>query len=332
MEYLKEVMYLIIKELVMPVKIPMLEALVRRLPKNHVKRATIEDDLARRVAGYRGEQSLEYYLKNFIPEKDYMIFRGLRIPIGNTAFQLDTLLISLYFALIIEVKNYSGTLYFEQDFGQVIQTSKGISKVIPNPILQVKRQQQQLLKWIASHQFKKLPIEYLVTISNPSTKLETAPGNKEVTNRILHNERNPDKINQFELLYNKKIISPTFLNKLSQTLLNKHSLEEINILKSYGIMETELITGVQCLYCSRFGMIRQQCAWFCTNCLATSNVAHKQAILDYLLLVSPTISNFECRKFLHISSTDVAKRLLISMNLSTTGKYKNRVYHRPTHC
>ncbi|MCL6570356.1 MAG: NERD domain-containing protein [Bacillus sp. (in: Bacteria)] len=65
-------------------------------------------------SGYNGEKTIKYYLEK-IPEQKYHIFYGLRLPIGNTFFQIDVLLLSPKLILILDAKNNLGTLRFEKN-------------------------------------------------------------------------------------------------------------------------------------------------------------------------------------------------------------------------
>lgn len=56
------------KELEIPLRIRKLEAELKRLPESHPKYQEISDEYGRRMSGYRGEQSLTYYL-SFLKEK-----------------------------------------------------------------------------------------------------------------------------------------------------------------------------------------------------------------------------------------------------------------------
>lgn len=79
----------------MPVKIHKLEASLRRTSRNHPTRGKREEELAMSYAGFRGEQSLDYFLDH-LPHQDHVIFQDLRLPIStNTYFQIDFLLLSL---------------------------------------------------------------------------------------------------------------------------------------------------------------------------------------------------------------------------------------------
>ncbi|MEW9669496.1 nuclease-related domain-containing protein [Ammoniphilus sp. 3BR4] len=122
-----------------PLIILMEEALLRRLPLNHPKREEILRNLEKRWTGYRGEQNLDYHL-SFLPEKDYSLFQDLRLIQAKQTCQLDTLILSPHFALIIESKNIYGTLFFDQHSRQLIRTNKKQEEEgFPDPIMQAKR-------------------------------------------------------------------------------------------------------------------------------------------------------------------------------------------------
>jgi hypothetical protein len=143
---------MIIKKRTISLRIQQLEALLRRLPMHFPKRPEIEGELARYKAGFRGEQTLDYYL-SYLPEKEYFIFHDIRLSDGIHYFQMDTLLLSLKYLLIIEVKNFYGTLFFDHTFHQLIRTANGNEEAYPDPILQVKTQQNKLEKWLEINKF-----------------------------------------------------------------------------------------------------------------------------------------------------------------------------------
>ncbi|WKB36490.1 nuclease-related domain-containing protein [Terrilactibacillus sp. S3-3] len=113
-------MPMIVKELTLPTRILADMALLRRLPDGHAKKQLVKDDLARRQAGYSGERNLRYYL-GLLPKNKYRIFFDIYLSIHQHNFQIDTLLIASKFTLVIEVKNFKGTLFFEPSFNQCIR-------------------------------------------------------------------------------------------------------------------------------------------------------------------------------------------------------------------
>ncbi|WP_176757435.1 nuclease-related domain-containing protein [Salimicrobium halophilum] len=73
----------------------------------------VDYTIARTASGFHGEQSLEYPLSLISP--DYDIYYDLRLPHGDSFFQIDCLLVSEYCFLILEVKNHRGVLTFDTE-------------------------------------------------------------------------------------------------------------------------------------------------------------------------------------------------------------------------
>jgi hypothetical protein len=318
---------LILKELREPIRLKQVKALIRRIRKDHHKLPIIEDDLKKRTAGYRGEEELAYYLK-YLNENQYYIFYDLRL-LHNQPFQMDTLIISPFFALIIEVKNYSGTLFFDKYSKQLIRISDNKEDGFPNPLTQVKRQKRQLKLWMEKRKIDFLPIEYLAVISQSKTIMKTTNGNQHIFERIVHADQLLEKIAEFEVKYNKESISKKDIQKINRLLLREHTPHFPDILQAFGIDSSEIIKGVQCPNCLSFSMIRNFGTWYCPVCKTQSKSAHQQAIYDYFLLLNSTLTNKECREFLQISSGRIVRNLLTSMNLPCSGTKKARIYHRP---
>lgn len=110
---------MIVKERKMPVHLLQLEALLRRLPAHHPKRNVVAENLAKFMAGYKGEQAIEYPL-SFLSETKYSILHDIRLFDQKHYFQIDALIVSSCFLLFLEVKNIIGTLIFDAKFNQLI--------------------------------------------------------------------------------------------------------------------------------------------------------------------------------------------------------------------
>ncbi|WP_243503173.1 nuclease-related domain-containing protein [Cytobacillus oceanisediminis] len=120
-----------------------LEALIRRMPEMEPGRERAVSELNKRRAGYIGEQKLDYYL-SFLDEKEYWIYHGLRLSNGSQFFQIDTLLLTKEFAMILEVKNWNGTIIFEPEFHQLIRIHNEKEEAFHDPISQAEHQSRQL--------------------------------------------------------------------------------------------------------------------------------------------------------------------------------------------
>lgn len=317
---------MIIKPHRVPVYIHKLEALLRRLPHTHSMRKRVEEILAKQIAGYRGELGIDYPL-SFLPEKDYYILHDIRLFDGSHYFQLDTLIISPKFILIVEVKNISGKLFFDSDFKQLIRTVDEKEEPFPDPILQVERQSYQLLKWLRLHKYNYIPIEPIVVVSSTRAILRTSPDNQEIFDKVLLNSRLPAKIEKLSKMHQKEYYRPNIIQKLSKKILSEHTPLERNILLQFEITEREIVKGVQCPNCVISIMQRARGKWVCPACELLSKDAHISALEDYMLLFAPTINNKQLRHFLNLSSSAVSRNLLQALNLPFTGNNKSRCYN-----
>lgn len=231
-----------------------MNALLRRLPQSHPKRGLIEGDLAKRKAGVRGEEAVDYFLKDL---PGFILLKDIRHSNGTGDFyQIDVLLMCSNFLLILEIKNISGTIYFDPAFNQLIQSKQEIERGFLEPLIQAKRQQKELAKWIAAMNIC-IPIEYLVVISNLSSIIKTSSYHKLALEKVLHASQLRDRIEKLMEKYPlEKLTDRDIKKKLSRAITQKHIPANYNILKYYDMDIKEIITGIQCPACSRFSMKR----------------------------------------------------------------------------
>lgn len=284
----------------------------------------IEEDLYKRTAGYNGEVAVDYFLK-FLPQKEYVFFPNIRLPFQDTFFQIDTLLLSRKFALILEVKNISGTLFFDEKSRQFIRIQfDGKEEGFDSPISQAQRQSRLFNHFLKLHGIPDIPVEFLVVISRSSTLLK--PLGSPIFQKVCHANSLNHKIDLIEKIHQKKVHDHKTTQKVSRLLSKKHVPEVCDIKKLYGIERQDVLTGVQCPACAHLGMDYRHGKWVCPKCRVTSKDAHLAALQDYFLLISPTITNAEFRRFLHLPSRSIAQKLLRTLNLPSTGSFKNTVY------
>ncbi|HAQ06766.1 MAG TPA: NERD nuclease, partial [Bacillus bacterium] len=132
-------------------------------------------------------------------------------------------------------------------------------------------------------------------------------------------------IEDFLARYKKEILSGKEHKKLSK-LLAKNDVPIGSHLDQFKIDPSQYLTGVQCPTCSLYAMERYSGTWNCKHCDTISKDAHKQALEDYFLLISPTITNKQFRVLTHIDSPKLATKLLVNLNLPSQGTTKNRIY------
>jgi hypothetical protein len=312
-----------------PLKVPFCEALIPRLDPNHPKLTVIKNEHGTYYSGYIGEKNLDYHLST-LPPKRYHIFNGLRLKNDLSTSQIDTLLITLNYTFILEVKNYTGDLFLDTPLNQLIQTKGESKEVYPCPILQAQRQQFELHKWLQSHNFPNLPVEYIVVFTHKKAFLKTHPGNTSIFSQICKSPDIKNRVEKLDRLLTVERLSEKELKKLGKSLLNNHqAIWSYTFLDEYKIDKKDIIAGVQCPRCRKFGMKYHQRGWICPICHARSKNAHELAVRDYFILIKSTITNSELRAFLHLPNARVANRILSTLNLRSSGEKKARVYHAP---
>ncbi|WP_442597031.1 NERD domain-containing protein [Neobacillus sp. D3-1R] len=320
-------MSLFLKERLIPLKILLLEVILRRLPLNHPKRSLIEKELYRRKAGWWGENEVDKKLKLMNHDK-YFILADLRLPNGDTFFQIDTLLLTTRFALIIEAKTISGTLYFDLDNHQLIRKNNdGTTEGFGDPVSQARFHQQQLREWLLKHKLPLFPIDFLIIITNPSTIFHLTPPGHPFAKKIQSISGLTWEIDKLEDFYQKEVISEKEIRKIGKALIKDHTPLTSEILQQYDISKSELLTGVQCPDCQSLPLTYHRGKWHCPNCKGAFKDAHLPALQDYALLYKPTITNSEFREFLHIPNPYMATKMLKELDGEVSGINKGRVYH-----
>ncbi|QQZ10421.1 nuclease-related domain-containing protein [Heyndrickxia vini] len=317
---------MIVKPIEIPEFLQQLEALDGRLFKKHEKKELVGKQLTYRRTGYYGEKSVEFPL-SCLPNKDYLILHNIRLHFQNHYFQIDTLILSRNFFLLLEIKNYYGTLVFDSDFDQFIRiTDEGRKEGFENPIIQVERHKNQLNQWLVKCFGLAIPIETLVVISSPRTILINDSNNPHVKEKVIHSANLPLKIQEIQNKYRHPIVDTKQLTRISKKILKEHTPAWRNILQMFNLKENEILTGTRCDSCFHIPMIRKNGKWSCPICYHISKDSHLFALKDYALLIRKTITNKEARNFLHLSSDTTTKRLLQSMDLPYIGENKGRKY------
>lgn len=315
------------KERKKPLKAVKLEALLERLPPTFPIRPYVESELGKVLAGWRGEQAIDFHL-SFLPKEQYMILHDLRLEDNeNRFFQLDTILLSSKYHLILEVKNMAGTLYFNNDPQQLVQFFNNEEKAYQCPILQVERQFRQLQTFLKKFQLPEVPIIFLVVISHNNSVIKFAPNFKKAKQCVIHAAALPDKINTIEANFKDDKLTEKDLKKATRLLVKHNQPLNPDYLEKFKIPQSDLLTGVQCSNCRKLPMQRKRGHWFCPACSCSSKDAHIKAIHDYSLLINSSITNQQMRDFLHLPSISVTSKLLTSLDFKRVGQLKGRSYY-----
>ncbi|WP_373893990.1 NERD domain-containing protein [Virgibacillus natechei] len=316
---------MIVKKYEKTLELWQLEALDRRLITMHPEKGSVQKSLKNKRTGVKGEKEIEYPLR-FLDNQKYLILHNLRIEDEQGYFQIDTLIMSAAYILILEVKNWYGTVIFGEN-GQVTRIGdENKEEGFDNPIQQAKLQRHRLQKWLRLHCDIEIPIDFFVVISFPSTIIKSATSQNLIPKEVIHNN---DLYFKIESLSKKSAViymEKEPLMNLAKRLVAAHKPKDEYILDRFHITKNELVKGVLCPKCGAVPMVRDKRKWFCRTCEYISLKAHLPALIDYKLLIGDRISNRKTREFLQVDSPYVVKGLLKKEGFVRIGERSTRQY------
>lgn len=289
-----------------------------RLSENHPILPLLSSNQSSIQAGIGGEERVEYELNRHSFSFDHHIFHDLSLS-STCTFQMDSLFLTRYYAIIFEVKNIAGTLRFQDTPPQLIQIKDGQIKGYDSPAAQVERNGDLLTIWFDSRMIQ-LPVYRVVVLAYPKQIVEKAPAQ---TKLLFPNLISPyiRSIPQDQI----RLEIDTF-NWLSNELVNSHVFYiPAPICETFNIPKSDIRTGVICKSCGHIGMQKTIRSWYCPNCETLDHQAFQHAIKEWFLIMGRKMTNSDCREFLHVNRK-TATRILTGMNLKSEGACKSRYY------
>lgn len=308
-----------VKPIEVPFHVRQYKYLSQRLISSSPHRKETEAHLARYWAGYRGEESLKYPF-HFVPDDD-MIFHNLRLSDGPHFFQLDFLVLTRSFLLILDVKNIIGNIILNDH--QMIRTINQQEDAFPDPLIQAVRHQCQIKEWLGAHGFPVLPVQTLVVFTAKSVL--HFEDRKRSALCILPDSL-PFRISSLSKKMARKIVTEEERLRIKEELMEEHQELKIDFLNGTGIKRNELINGVRCEKCGRYTAHRHYGTWSCMSCGHHSKDVGIKMLIEYRHLFGPSITNRTCREFFQLRSESVARKLLTSHHLPCIGNTRDKVY------
>ncbi|MGK7376560.1 nuclease-related domain-containing protein [Planococcus sp. 1R117A] len=312
---------MILKQRQAPAELFQLESLLKRLPPTHIQFPHWTEKLRRISAGYHGEQRIDSLWHEIgIPIPHYFI-HDLFIQKQQSSHQIDTLLITSHFILILEIKSISGLLNFDSQTRQFSRTNKdGSIDGMRNPDDQVRRHEKWVEQFLTERKIK-LPVIGAIVFTYPSAVIQSRAGKR----IMIQSSGLPFLMDQLLRDQLQVRITKKRTESLALELAAIHSSKQPILLR----MPNSLLKGVLCPNCVVRQLLYTRKRWRCDTCLFAEADSHLLALKQYRYLIGPTISNREFRDFTGISSTTTASKLLKATNMPYKGSYKDRVYFIP---
>ncbi|MDN3449976.1 nuclease-related domain-containing protein [Planococcus sp. APC 3906] len=299
-----------------------LETLLLRLADGHPQRIFLENRLYRTAGGERGEARLQSRFKEFWIDGDFKVLWDVSLALGDWKVQLDGILLTERCALVIESKNISGEIYFNEATGEFFRLNlNGEKTVLEDPRVQLSKHIRFLTRWFAQHKIP-LPVSGLAVFTSKHCEFITKPPGAP----ICKTYQMPDHLLKIWQSHPPKT-ARLHIAKVSKLLLaNQTPFKRQPLCRQYTINPSDIKTGVLCRACSTLSMQREKRGWTCTRCGERDAAAHVHAAREYFSIVDDSLTNRDFRKFCKLESRSVASRLLSKLELDTTGEWKSCVY------
>ncbi|PYZ96026.1 hypothetical protein CR205_16780 [Alteribacter lacisalsi] len=310
------------------------EALIRRLPDRHPKKADVITQHRMTVSGHKGEVNTEFHIETAdIPP--FYIYCNPRLPYRPADYvQIDTLLVSRHLAIILEIKNNGGTsLYFKGDSEQLIQErwdetkEEYTEKTYNCPVEQARRQKSKLHIWLRTNRLPPIPIEYLAVMANDKPKILFSEDFRH-KHRVVRRSHIESRLQRVLKNYPDEAITSDEQNRIDARILNDHTPFIPNLMKKYQLTINDLNKGVFCHTCPWQQLLRGPRGWRCHKCETRFNTKDvvMYALKDYWLLLGNTVTHKTFADFLKLEP-HTATSILKKLHLPSEGRGRGKTYN-----
>lgn len=262
--------------------------------------------------GFEGERKLDDLLENFSSE--CLIINDLLLECNNTYFQIDTLVIYSETIFLLEVKNYEGVYFIEEN-----RWYKENGKEIKNPVLQLSRCEVLFRQWLLQHNFN-CSLQPLIIFIHPEFTFFNASRELPI---VL-----PTQINNFLKKMNKstsKLMKKH--ERLTELLLAEHK-EDSPYSRLPGYDYEQLQKGVVCQTCYSYMTHFNKVKLICLRCGYTERIEEciVRSVEEYrLLFPERKITVSSVRDWCLVVESDKMIRRILQGKFKLLGK--NRFSH-----
>lgn len=297
-----------------------IDAVNKRIQEKDNEILSFQEEFYRMEAGSVGEKKLKLVLDDYPFKNEYSIFYNFEC-MNDRGFshQIDALLITPFFILILEVKQITGTLCYKPALHEFYRiTENKLRDNFPNPFDQTFRHKLFLEQFLLQFNIV-IPIHELVVIANYRAQLDDSLKGLP----IIHLSGLPRYLENLFATYISPLVNISMIHKklqqIHQPLPARRSIEAHRL--KHGVL------CKKCNYCYKMHYARGN--WICEKCNSNDRSALFEALHHYRVLIRPTISNKEFRDFVGIDSKFTASKILTRLDLEKHGDKKGRYYVIP---
>lgn len=301
-----------------------MQALLRRLHEHDEHFRNYQSELNNLEAGYFGEQRIDREFTDFtMPHAHYLLHNVELRTSHGASHQIDSIVLTSHFLLILEIKNITGTLLYKPHHHEFSRLRKdGIVENFMDPFEQAYRHQLFIERLLHSWHIR-LPVEYAVVIVNQNAVLDESLRGYP----IFHLTGLRRYIHHLFLKYPTCDVELENVSKRLLALIDRHPPKR-------RVNDTDrLKKGVLCVKCDfKSWMEYENRSWCCRTCGTRDKNALRWALHDYRLLIGERITNQQFREFVGIESMQVASKILSRLGFEKIGDKRGRFYIIPEDC
>lgn len=256
--------------------------------------------------------------------KEAVVFRNVSMMIRKGfQIELDILVLTSNFALVLEVKNIAGSLIFNEEERKTVRIREnGQIDEFDCYIHQLDRQISGFQQFLSMHGFS-LPVSGAIVLSNQNTVVKK----RSSTFPLLYRKQLARHVRTLQSSIQVHASHHTHqLTRLIRSRVKDH--HERPLFEKMNLTPLLFRRGVLCLHCNQRIHTHQGRGWYCRICKLPGSEALRQAVEDRLLLISEEITNKQCREFLMIRHPAQATRILKSLELDKLGKPPGTIYRK----
>lgn len=210
----------------------------------------------------------------------------MRIP-NAYAIQIDFIIFTKSYILLLEVKNIKGTIRFQQYPSQIVRTLDGVTQAMDCPFTQMTRNVLQFRKLLGN---QPLPVYSAIVWANRSAVIEQL--SFEAPHPLLFLKQLPDFISKLPTEEMKGVS----LQRLVKRIQSKATpFFQTNLCERFEVLPQELIKGYICLSCHQKLKLHVK-TWSCSYCETLEKNHLKMNILQLFDLHRDILTGNEMKR------------------------------------
>lgn len=301
------------------------ELAIRTPVSNEKQKQFFNKQFAMAKAGHDGEVKVDRILERIPFPMLHTIIPDFHTQSKfGTFFQMDTLIITNRYILLLEIKNIRGQIEFYENPDQIIRTYEGVTEKLDCPIHQLNRN-KKALENIVFTVTQKLPIYSAIVFCHSSAHISNYPK----TAKILYKNQVDFYIEQLNSLP-EKCNKDEYLHLVKTVNTINRNFKRIPLAVRYSIDVLALRQGIFCHSCEQIMVpAEKSTAYHCKNCDHIDKEVLSKTITSLFYILHNDLKRSDIERYLDIRTKHRVTKALAQLRCSKKGKARATRYSLP---